>query len=57
VIVASLDLSSAFDMVNTNLLIKGLKMVGLPDDDSKTDPFMSALMGQTPNCWTYFLER
>jgi hypothetical protein len=31
VLVASLDLS-AFDIVNINLLIKRLKIVGLPDD-------------------------
>ena len=30
--VASLDLSSAFDVVNIDLLIKRLKIVGLPDD-------------------------
>jgi hypothetical protein len=29
--VASLDLSAAFDIVNTNLLIKRLKIVGVPD--------------------------
>ena len=29
---ASLDLSSAFDMVNINLLLKRLKIIGLPDD-------------------------
>ena len=29
---ASLDLSAAFDMVNTNLLIKRLKIVGIPSD-------------------------
>ena len=29
---ASLDLSSAFDLVNVNLLIKRLKVLGLPDD-------------------------
>ena len=27
---ASLDLSAAFDLVNVNLLIKGLKIIGLP---------------------------
>ena len=32
VLVASLDLSSAFDLVNIDLLIKRLKIVGLPDD-------------------------
>ena len=32
VIVASLDLSSAFDLVNIDLLIKRLKIVGLPKD-------------------------
>jgi hypothetical protein len=32
VTVVSLDLSSAFDLVDTNLLIKRLKMVGIPDD-------------------------
>ena len=30
--VASLDLSSAFDVVNINLLLKRLKLIGLPDD-------------------------
>jgi hypothetical protein len=30
--VTSLDLSAVFDIVNTNLLIKRLKIVGLPDD-------------------------
>jgi hypothetical protein len=29
---ASLDLSSAFDLVNTNLLIKRLRIIGLPSD-------------------------
>ena len=29
---ASLDLSSAFDIVNINLLLKRLEIVGLPDD-------------------------
>jgi hypothetical protein len=32
VLVASLDLSAAFDLVNTNLLITRLKIVGLPED-------------------------
>lgn len=32
VLVASLDLSSAFDIVNVNLLIKRLKIIGLPSD-------------------------
>ena len=32
VAMASLDLSSAFDVVNIPLLIKRLKIVGLPDD-------------------------
>jgi hypothetical protein len=32
VIVASIDLSSAFDLVNIDLLIKRLKTVGLPND-------------------------
>jgi hypothetical protein len=32
VLVASLDLSSAFDLVNVNLLLKQLKTVGQPDD-------------------------
>ena len=29
---ASLDLSMAFDMVNTNLLVKRLKVMGMPND-------------------------
>ena len=29
---ASLDLSSAFDVVNTALLIKRLRIIGLPND-------------------------
>ena len=32
VIMASLDLSMAFDLVNTELLIRRLKIMGLPDD-------------------------
>jgi hypothetical protein len=32
VLVSSLDLSSAFDVVNTDLLIKRLVILGLPDD-------------------------
>ena len=32
VLVASLDLSSAFDIVDVNLLIKRLKIIGLPSD-------------------------
>ena len=32
VLVASLDLSAAFDVVNVNLLLKRSKIVGLPDD-------------------------
>ena len=32
VIVASIDLSAAFDLVDTNLLIKRLKIIGIPDD-------------------------
>jgi hypothetical protein len=32
VIVASLDLSAAFDIVNINLLIKQLQITGLPRD-------------------------
>jgi hypothetical protein len=32
VLVASLDLSSAFDVVDINLLVKRLKIVGLPSD-------------------------
>ena len=32
VLVSSLDLSSAFDVVNVNLLIKRLTILGLPDD-------------------------
>ena len=32
VIVASIDLSSAFDLVNINLLLKRLKIIGLPND-------------------------
>ena len=31
-IMASIDLSSAFGVVNTNLLLKRLKVVGLPED-------------------------
>jgi hypothetical protein len=31
-LVASLDLSTAFDIVNIDLLIKKLKVVGLPND-------------------------
>ena len=29
---ASLDLSSAFDMVNVDLLLKRMKLMGLPDN-------------------------
>ena len=29
---ASIDLSAAFDLVNTNLLLKRLKIIGLPPD-------------------------
>ena len=29
---ASLDLSSAFDVVNTALLLKRLRIIGLPED-------------------------
>ena len=32
VLMASLDLSAAFDVVNTKLLMKRLKIIGLPDD-------------------------
>ena len=32
VVMASLDLSMAFDMVNTNLLIKRLRIMGMPND-------------------------
>ena len=32
VVMASLDLSAAFDIVNVNLLLKRLKIIGLPDD-------------------------
>jgi hypothetical protein len=32
VMVVSLDLSSSFDFVNINLLIKRLKKIGLPND-------------------------
>jgi hypothetical protein len=31
-LMASIDLSAAFDLVNTNLLIKRLKIIGLPQD-------------------------
>ena len=31
-LMASLDLSSAFDVVNTGLLIKRMKIIGIPDD-------------------------
>ena len=31
-IMASLDLSAAFDMVNIDLLLKRMKIMGLPDD-------------------------
>ena len=31
-IMASLDLSAAFDMVNINLLLKRMAIMGLPDD-------------------------
>ncbi len=32
VVMASLDLSMAFDMVNTNLLVKRLRIMGMPND-------------------------
>jgi hypothetical protein len=32
VIMASLDLSAAFDLVNIELLIKRLRIIGLPND-------------------------
>ena len=32
VVMASLDLSMAFDMVNTTLLIKRIKIIGMPND-------------------------
>ena len=32
VLLASLDLSAAFDIVNVGLLIKRLRVIGLPDD-------------------------
>ena len=32
VLVASLDLSSAFDVVNINLLLKRMRIIGLPPD-------------------------
>ena len=32
VIMASLDLSMAFDLVNTELLVKRLKVMGMPND-------------------------
>ena len=32
VLMASLDLSAAFDVVNTKLLLKRLKIIGLPSD-------------------------
>jgi hypothetical protein len=32
VLLSSLDLSSAFDIVNTDLLIKRLRVIGLPED-------------------------
>ena len=31
-LLAGLDLSSAFDMVNVNLLLKRMRIVGLPHD-------------------------
>ena len=31
-VMASLDLSSAFDLVNVSLLLKRLKIIGLPED-------------------------
>ena len=33
-LMASLDLSAAFDKVNINILIKRLKIIGLPQDVS-----------------------
>ena len=32
IIMANLDLSAAFDLVNVNLLIKRLRIIGLPKD-------------------------
>ena len=32
VIMASLDLSMAFDMIDTNLLVKRLRIMGMPND-------------------------
>jgi hypothetical protein len=32
ILVASLDLSSAFDVVNVELLLKRMRIIGLPDD-------------------------
>ena len=32
VLVASLDVSAAFDVVNINLLLKRLRIIGLPSD-------------------------
>ena len=32
VVMASLDLSMAFDLVNTELLVKRLKIMGMPND-------------------------
>jgi hypothetical protein len=32
VVVASIDLSSAFDLVNVNLLLKRLLIIGLPNN-------------------------
>jgi hypothetical protein len=32
VLTTSIDMSSAFDLVNIDLLIKRLKIIGLPDD-------------------------
>ena len=32
VLMASLDLSAAFDIVNTKLLLRGMRILGLPED-------------------------
>ena len=36
VLMASLDLSATFDVVNTRLLLKSLRRIGLPDDMKKS---------------------
>jgi hypothetical protein len=62
VAMASLDLSAAFDMVNTTLLLKRLAIIGLPTDVVELikvwlvdRSFYVFVDGKTLGCWTLFV--